>query len=186
MFAPLSAPSLRRAGLVALIAASGGLAVPGPAAAKTFQASITDPAGDADDGSQDIVSTRVAYNRRTGAISVTLTTSEPIDPSDHDAGFAVALSNLEGGKCKKAVLVIAGVFSTPKFVIGQTVSGGVMGKVRLGKGELDDTTFSMRVRHRSLAGKTVGCAVAAVTTVETDENVRPTILDQTKGDDGFL
>lgn len=173
-----------RAGLALMVLAAGALTTPGPAAAKTFKAYITDEEGDAPDGSQDIVNTRVAYNRKTGAISVSLTTKDPIDPEGHDALFAVAFSNLSGGKCKAGVMMVGGYLSSPERVVGFAYRGNT--KERFGKGVIDENKFTFRVRHRSLSGKTVGCVIAGMAGPDADLADPSSFLDITKGNDGFL
>lgn len=170
----------------AVVAATAVLAlVPGAASAKTFSAHWTDPSGDAK-SAVDIVSARIAYNRKTGALSGAVTVSGSIDTSSN-ATVAIGLSDLVNGKCYKPLLMAGAVFSHPDVSFGDrlTATGGVVGKIHFGTASQTDNAMSFRVKDKSLSGKTVGCAVALVMNIPTDGS-KPTILDETDANNGFV
>ena len=175
-----SRPSCGRTASLTLVAVAA-LALPAPAVAKTFTSRITDRSGDAPTGAVDITKARVAVNRKTGALSVTLTTKDAIDAAANDALFQVLLSDLKDGKCQKATVIITALFSAPGVVEARTVKAGKIGKPRMGRGSIDGDTFSLRVKLSAFSGRTPGCAYAVLLSAGEDQ----TPLDETEGDDGF-
>lgn len=168
-----------------VLASVAALALPGAASAKTFVSHVPDPTGDAKASSHDIKSVRVAYNRRSGALSVSLTVAGSIDQNSDDGVF-VYLSDLVNGKCQKPVMLIGGVFSHGNGAVAQRMNGtGVIGNQYDGTGSVDGDTFSLRVKNRALAGTTVGCTGALIASAP-PKGEKPTIFDKTTGNDGFF
>jgi hypothetical protein len=180
-------PARRQALTRALLAAATTtlvMTVPAaPASAKLYKSYITDAEGDVDDAGSDIVETRIAYNRKTGAISVKLTTSEAIDETDSSSFFSVVVSNLAHGKCTKAVFVVIVPFDHLDTPLAATVKGDTHGKFRRGTGSSDDNVYNFRVKHHSLGGFTPGCSYAATGTVPDGGDGVP--VDETTYNNGF-
>lgn len=154
----------------ALLLAATALVAPSAAQAKTFKVGIDDVAGDGTSGdSRDMVGARVAYNRKTGAISMTVRMNAEIELDDRPTIVTAVLSDYRNGRCERAVLQIAGTPSDPTATMASTIKpNGKEGKARDGGGNIDGDVFNLRVRHRSLAGKTVGCVYIAVLDAETE------------------
>ncbi len=154
----------------ALLLAATALVTPSAAQAKTFKVGIDDVAGDGTSGdSRDMVGARVAYNRKTGAISMTVRMNAEIALDDRPTVVTAGISNVVNGKCGRLVMQIVGTTEDPTATAGMLVDAkGKPGKIRLGKGNVDGDVFNLRARHRSLAGKTPGCVFVGVFDPETE------------------
>lgn len=156
------------------------LAMPGAAQAKTFNARFDDPSGDSTSDARDIVSGRVAYNRKTGALSATVEVGADFADESQDAVVVVMVSDLVNGKCRKGVLSMGGLLSDPSVPVAWKGATG-SGKQHLGSGTLDGSVYSMRVKAKGLAGLTPGCTMIAIT-----QRDKPySLLDQTAENNGF-
>ncbi len=179
----LSRPALLR-GAALTLATSLALVAPQAASAKTFVARMKDKSGDAKNESTDITKVRVAYNRKSGAISITLTTKGDIDASNDDGIVRIVFSDLKNGKCQKATMVATAVLSVPGVAIASTFKNGTEGKVRYGTSQIESNELSMRIKHKSFSGKTPGCTYAAIVT-NADKAEDVDLIDETNGNDGF-
>ena len=168
---------LRAAG--ATLALSGLLLAPAIAHAKTFIAPITDPAGDSTVDARDIISGRIAYNRKSGAMSATVQVAADFADEHDDAFVYAVISDLVGGRCRKPVLTIGGQLSDPSAAMAARED---QGPIYRGRGSLDGTTYKMRVKAKRLSGVTPGCA--AIVIVGGGEQ-DPQIYDTTAEDSGF-
>jgi len=179
---------------VAVLAVAGTFAT--QASATTFTARITDPAGDAREATPDIVAARIAYNRRTGALSFSVTMADAIDVKATPAFVAIGFGGLKHGHCSDDWTVAAWMELLPPHdppkassgefeLIGASLFRGTNGQASAaarGKQVIDGDTISMRARSRKLGGLHPGCAlVGIVTTLEGDNDGN----DVTKGNAGF-
>jgi hypothetical protein len=159
--------------LAAIIAISclAALGVPAAASAKAVTAKVTDDPGDAPASAVDIITTRVAYNRTKGAVSITLTTQEAIDPVAQDAALSVVFLAQKGkktGQCGNALLSVAGQFSKPAEGIAVTVNGSKLGKPRPAKGVVAGSTFTLTAKNSAFKKLNVGCAYVSLDTADAD------------------
>lgn len=154
----------------ALLLTATALAAPSAAQAKTFKVGIDDVAGDGKSGdSRDMVGARVAYNRKTGAISMTVRMNAEIALDDRPTIVTALLSDYVNGRCQRGVLQIVGTTADPTASAAFTLKpNGKEGKLRDGGGNVDGDVFNLRVRHRSFSGKTVGCVYIALLDGETE------------------
>jgi hypothetical protein len=173
--------SRRRPALMAGALALATLAAtPGPAAAKTFVASFKDSTGDSTSDARDIVSARVAYNRRSGALSASVKMNAALGDVREDAVVIVLVSDLVNGKCRKVRMTMGATLSDPSVPIAWP--GSTHGKRQWnGTGSIDGDTISMRVKAKGLSGHTPGCTAIFVTSV----GDVPTLLDDTPDNNGF-
>ncbi|MDQ8047165.1 MAG: hypothetical protein AAGC46_14160 [Solirubrobacteraceae bacterium] len=184
---PVSSLVRRAARPIALLLTIGAaLALPSSASAKVFVSHFTDQTGDGRTAGTDITNVRVAYNRKSGALSATLTVDGTIDTTANQV-FVVFLSDLVGGKCQQATTMIGGVFSHPDEAVAQRMRNGKgIGKQYVGDASLDDdNTFTVKVKSRALAGLTPGCAFAAIATSKVSGDLDK-VYDQTKSNNGFF
>lgn len=171
--------ALRGAG-AAFVLSGALLAAPSLAEAKTFVAPITDPAGDAKVDARDILSGRIAYNRKSGALSATVDVAADFADVRDDAIVYIILSDLVDGRCHKVSLTIGGLLSDPAVPLAWKGSGAPKKKY-LGTGVLEGATYKMRVKAKGLAGITPGCTAIAL--VSTGEDA--TLFDDTDIRNGF-
>lgn len=163
-----------------LLAMAAAAALPAGAQAKTFNARFSDPEGDAKPAARDITAGRVAYNRKTGALSATITAAADFAEEREDAIVVVVVSDLVNGRCRRIRMSMGVALSDPGVPVafkGETTTG----KRFLGRGSLEGDTLKMRVKAKSLSGQTPGCTAVYIGTTD-DESV---IIDQTPIDNGF-
>jgi hypothetical protein len=169
-----------RRGAAALAAAAVVAALPTSAQAKTFNARFSDPEGDAKPAARDITAGRVAYNRKSGALSATVQVAADYAESREDAIVVVIVSDLVRGRCRAVRMTLGVALSDPAVPMawkGETQTG----KRYLGSGSIEGDTLKLRVKSKALSGQTPGCTMIYLATAE-DE---PTIIDQTAIDNGF-
>lgn len=171
--------TFRRGGAALLVGAA--LAVlPTAAEAKTFNARFSDPEGDARPAARDIIAGRVAYNRKSGALSATVTAAADFAEERADAIVVVIVSDLVKGRCRKVRMTMGVPLSDPGVPVawkGETTTG----KRYLGAGSLEGDTLKMRVKAKALSGLTPGCTAFFI--VSNDES--QTLLDDTPIENGF-
>lgn len=169
---------VRLLGAAALMFTAAALGAPSAAHAKTFKVGIDDIAGDGKSSdSRDMVGARVAYNRKSGAISMTVRMNADYELESRRTLISASISNLVNGRCQRAVLDIAAGTDDPATPVAATVAAnGKLGKYRYGSGNIDGDVFNIRVRHRSLSGRTVGCVYVAI---YDGESAPLTLLDDT-------
>ncbi|MDO9354720.1 MAG: hypothetical protein Q7T55_13565 [Solirubrobacteraceae bacterium] len=164
-----------------LLIAAFAFAAPQTASAKTFVANVSDASGDADKSTTDIVKARIAYNRKTGAVSVSVAMKSKIDATNDDAIVSVVFSDLKNGKCQKATMIVSAILSLPGGAVATTMKKGKRGTDHGGSSSVDGQRLNMRVKAKALSGRTPGCTYVVL--FRNDEG-RAT-LDETKGNDGF-
>ena len=155
-------------------ASLGGAAFAGPAQAKTWKASGTDPAGDAPAPGRDITEVKFRY-KSNGSLLFVVTTQGPIDPAGADAVVVVEL----GESCKRIVALGGGVFSKPDPVRISAVKGKKVAKPREGKGEITGNVYTLSVKHSSFKGLKPGCLAVSLADPATIESDEPTVFDTT-------
>lgn len=169
--------AVRRAGIGLL--ALGALAGPGTAEAKVFVSPFTDAKGDAP-AARDITKVRVAYNRKTGALSATVTVAKDYADREDVSAVFVGVSDLVNGRCRQGKLTLMASTADPAVPFAW-VGNYDERKVKAGTGFIDGTTLKMRVKAKQFSGLTPGCAIAGILTTDDD----PTPLDLTDENNGF-
>ncbi|MBO9532834.1 MAG: hypothetical protein J7513_07670 [Solirubrobacteraceae bacterium] len=183
----MSLPSDRRGRLRgALLAAALGTVslagLPTAASAKTFVASFEDRTGDGKPDARDVVEGRIAYNRKSGALSATVRMNADILDEEDDAIVFVIVSDLRNGKCYRAIFTIGTVISDPSVPVAW--KGGLDAakpKQKYGSGSIEGDTIKMRVKAKSHGGQTPGCT--AIVVVSRGDS--PKIIDETPIENGF-
>lgn len=170
----------RRATTAAVATAALFAAVPGTAEAKTFIASFEDPSGDGPSDARDIVSGRVAYNRKSGALSATIEVGADFAEERSDALMVMIVSDLVNGRCRKVSMTMGALISDPAVPVAWKGIGTPKHKY-YGTGSLEGSTYKMRVKSKGLAGKTPGCTAFAL--MSPDDTA--TVYDDTDISNGF-
>lgn len=168
----------RGAGIV--LAASVVGTLPAQAEAKTFKARFSDPEGDAKPAARDITAGRVAYNRKTGALSASVTVAADFAEERDDAIVVLVVSDLVKGRCRAVRITMGVALSDPAVPVAWRGEAG-QGKQRLGAGSLEGNVLNMRVKAKSLAGLTPGCTAFFI--AENSDQQR--LIDDTPIENGF-
>lgn len=162
----------------AVLAAALLAAVPAGADAKTFKARFSDPKGDAKPAARDITAGRVAYNRKTGALSASVTVAEDFAEERDDAVVVLVVSDLVKGRCRAVRLTMGVALSDPAVPIAWKGEKST-GNDKLGAGSIEGNTLNMRVKAKAFSGLTPGCTAFFIV----DESQE--LIDDTPIENGF-
>ncbi len=169
---------VRGAGIVLAAALLGGL--PAGAQAKTFKARFSDPKGDAKPAARDITAGRVAYNRKTGALSATLTVASDFAEEREDAVVVLLVSDLVKGRCRRVRITMGAALSDPAVPVAWKGERST-GDDKLGAGSVEGSVLTMRVKSKAFSGLTPGCTAFYI--VSTDDSQK--LIDDTPIENGF-
>jgi hypothetical protein len=145
-----------RAGVVLGVALAAAALSAEPASAKThtFSATVPDVAGDAATTGVDITSVSARY-KTDGSLKVSVTTAGRIDVQANDAALGVWFGDKA---CKKYIVSVGGIFSTPGSGVGYLqLTMSSHGTPHAGKDALGATTYSVTVKNKAFKNLKVGC-----------------------------
>lgn len=168
----------RSAGLVLATALLATL--PAGAQAKTFNARFSDPEGDASPSARDITAGRVAYNRKSGALSATINVAADFAEERDDAVVVVIVSDLVRGRCRAVRMTMGVLLSDPSVPVAWKGAGDPKKKY-LGSGSLEGDTLKLRVKAKGLSGQTPGCTMIYIAS----QGDNADLIDETAMDNGF-